>query len=398
MFEFENENKGTVNFTNIKVVGVGGGGNNAINRMIASGLEGVEFISVNTDKQDLALTSSEMKLQIGEKITRGLGSGGRPEVGERSAEESKDDIKAALEGADLIFVTCGMGGGTGTGASPVVAQIAKEVGALTVGVVTKPFGFEGKKRMAQAQEGIEKLKSKVDTLVTIPNDRLLDIVDKKTSLIDSLKVADDVLRQGVQGISDLITMPGLISLDFADVCTIMKDRGMAHMGIGIGKGENRAIDAAKAAVFSPLLETTIEGATGLLVNVTGNNTISLHETKEALDLITELANPEAEIIYGTSIDESLSDEIKITVIATGFNDKTSKRFPSPFSKGNRNSESDSNSFSLRYAAVQNTRTEVNYDVTKINDIKSEVKADSSEKIDLREDSQEISLPSFLKRS
>lgn len=326
MFDIEVKND-LHNFTVIKVVGVGGGGNNAINRMIDAQLEGVDFISINTDKQDLSLTKSEVKLQIGEKITKGLGSGSKPEVGERAAEESRDEIRKNLEGADLVFVTCGMGGGTGTGASPVIAEIARDLGALTVGVVTKPFGFEGRKRLLQAEAGIEILKEKVDTLVTIPNDKLLEIVDKKTSLVEALKVADDVLRQGVQGISDLITAPGLISLDFADVCTIMKNRGMAHMGIGIGKGESRAVDAAKQAVFSPLLETTIEGATGLLINVTGNSTVGLHETAEALNLITELANPDAEIIYGTSINDNMSDEMKITVIATGFQGQKGRRFP-----------------------------------------------------------------------
>ncbi|NLY37292.1 MAG: cell division protein FtsZ [Tissierellia bacterium] len=325
MFDIEEKNN-LFNFTKIKVIGVGGGGNNAVNRMIEADLQGVDFIAVNTDKQDLALVHSETKLQIGDKITKGLGSGSKPEVGERAAEESREEIRKAIEGADMVFVTCGMGGGTGTGASPVIAEIAREMGALTVGVVTKPFAFEGRKRMAQAESGIELLKEKVDTLVIIPNDKLLEIVDKKTSLMDSLKVADDVLRQGVQGISDLIVSPGLISLDFADVTTIMKNKGLAHMGIGIGKGESRAIDAAKQAVFSPLLETTIEGATGLLVNVTGNSTVGLHETAEALNLITELANPEAEIIYGTSINDNMSDEIKITVIATGFNSKPQKRF------------------------------------------------------------------------
>lgn len=325
MFDIEEKND-LYNFTKIKVVGVGGGGNNAINRMIDAQLDGVDFIAINTDKQDLSLTKSEVKLQIGEKITKGLGSGSKPEVGERAAEESREEIRKNLEGADLVFVTCGMGGGTGTGASPVIAEIARDLGALTVGVVTKPFGFEGRKRMLSAEGGIEILKEKVDTLVTIPNDKLLEIVDKKTSLVDALKVADDVLRQGVQGISDLITAPGLISLDFADVCTIMKNRGMAHMGIGIGKGESRAVDAAKQAVFSPLLETTIEGATGLLVNVTGNSTVGLHETAEALNLITELANPDAEIIYGTSINDNMSDEVKITVIATGFQGQKNRRF------------------------------------------------------------------------
>lgn len=337
MFDIEQKDN-LLNFTKIKVIGVGGGGNNAVNRMIEADLQGVDFIAVNTDKQDLALVHSETKLQIGDKITKGLGSGSKPEVGERAAEESREEIRKAIEGADMVFVTCGMGGGTGTGASPVIAEIAREMGALTVGVVTKPFGFEGRKRMAQAESGIELLKEKVDTLVTIPNDKLLEIVDKKTSLMDSLKVADDVLRQGVQGISDLIVSPGLISLDFADVTTIMKNQGMAHMGIGIGKGESRAIDAAKQAVFSPLLETTIEGATGLLVNVTGNSTVGLHETAEALNLITELANPEAEIIYGTSINENMSDEIKITVIATGFNQKVSSKRFSPKSSSSSDNE------------------------------------------------------------
>ena len=269
MFDIE-EKINDYYFTKIKVIGVGGGGNNANNRMIEAQLEGVEFIAINTDKQDLSLTRSEIKVQIGEKITKGLGSGSRPDVGERAAEESCEELRRVLEGADMVFVTCGMGGGTGTGASPVIAEISRELGALTVGVVTKPFAFEGRKRMSQAESGIEKLKEKVDTLVTIPNDKLLEIVDKKTSLLESLRVADDVLRQGVQGISDLITSPGVISLDFADVSTIMKNRGMAHMGVGVGKGETHAVDAARQAASRPLLETTIEGATGLLINVTGN--------------------------------------------------------------------------------------------------------------------------------
>ncbi len=378
MFDVDNTTK-NANFTVIKVVGVGGGGNNAINRMIDAKLDGVEFIAVNTDKQNLALTKTENKIQIGEKITKGLGAGSKPEIGERAAEESREDIRLALEGADLIFVTCGMGGGTGTGASPVIAEIAKEVNALTVGVVTKPFAFEGKKRMNQADLGIERLKEKVDTLVTIPNDKLLEIVDKKTSLIDALKVADDVLRQGVQGISDLITSPGLISLDFADVCTIMKDGGMAHMGIGIGKGESRAMDAAKLAVESPLLDTTIQGATGLIVNVTGNNTIGLHETDEALKLITNLANADAEVIYGTSIDDKLNDEIKITVIATGFHQQKSKRFPKQYFV-----KPDNEYHSLKdvKSNVKNTREEV------------ELPSD----IDSRKlwESSEDDLPSFLK--
>lgn len=381
MFDIEQKDN-LFNFTKIKVIGVGGGGNNAVNRMIEADLQGVDFIAVNTDKQDLALVHSETKLQIGEKITKGLGSGSKPEVGERAAEESREDIRRAIEGADMVFVTCGMGGGTGTGASPVIAEIARDMGALTVGVVTKPFGFEGRKRMAQAEAGIELLKEKVDTLVTIPNDKLLEIVDKKTSLMDSLKVADDVLRQGVQGISDLIVSPGLISLDFADVTTIMKNKGMAHMGIGIGKGESRAIDAAKQAVFSPLLETTIEGATGLLVNVTGNSTVGLHETAEALNLITELANPEAEIIYGTSINDNMNDEIKITVIATGFNTKPQKRFSSRTSTIQREDEY----HSLR--DMKKTMEESREDV--VIPQKEVIELDEWDKDDFRD------LPSFLR--
>ncbi len=381
MFDIE-EKINDYNFTKIKVIGIGGGGNNAINRMIEAQLEGVEFIAINTDKQDLSLTRSEIKVQIGEKITKGLGSGSRPDVGERAAEESREELRRVLEGADMVFVTCGMGGGTGTGASPVIAEISRELGALTVGVVTKPFAFEGRKRMSQAESGIEKLKEKVDTLVTIPNDKLLEIVDKKTSLLESLRVADDVLRQGVQGISDLITSPGLISLDFADVSTIMKNRGMAHMGVGVGKGETRAVDAARQAASSPLLETTIEGATGLLINVTGNATVGLHETAEALQLITELANPDAEIIYGTAINENMSDEIKITVIATGFSNARRPRFARPIAPENQyHSLKD-----IKREMVQ-TRQEVEVD-------RSEFKRENWE---VGEDATQAELPEFLKR-
>ncbi|HHX03859.1 MAG TPA: cell division protein FtsZ [Tissierellia bacterium] len=381
MFDIE-EKINDYNFTKIKVIGVGGGGNNAINRMIEAQLEGVEFIAINTDKQDLSLTRSEIKVQIGEKITKGLGSGSRPDVGERAAEESREELRRVLEGADMVFVTCGMGGGTGTGASPVIAEISRELGALTVGVVTKPFAFEGRKRMSQAESGIEKLKEKVDTLVTIPNDKLLEIVDKKTSLLESLRVADDVLRQGVQGISDLITSPGLISLDFADVSTIMKNRGMAHMGVGVGKGETRAVDAARQAASSPLLETTIEGATGLLINVTGNATVGLHETAEALQLITELANPDAEIIYGTAINENMSDEIKITVIATGFSQARRPRFARPMAQENQyHSLKD-----IKREMIQ-TRQEVEVD-------RSEFKRENWE---VNENSPQADLPEFLKK-
>ena len=302
----------------IKVIGVGGGGNNAVNRMVEAQLKGVEFISVNTDKQALYTSKAEYKVQIGEKLTRGLGAGANPEVGKRAAEESKDEIVKLLQGADMVFVTAGMGGGTGTGAAPVVAGLAKEMGILTVGVVTKPFAFEGKIRMKNAEAGIAELKSKVDTLITIPNDRLLQIVQKNTSMLDAFAVADDVLKQGIQSISDLIAVEGLINLDFADVTTIMKDKGLAHMGIGSASGETRAIDAARQAIQSPLLETSIQGAKGVLLNVTGGPNLGLFEVNEASTLVMESCDPEANVIFGASIKEDLGDEIMITVIATGF--------------------------------------------------------------------------------
>lgn len=302
----------------IKVVGVGGGGNNAVNRMIDSGMKGVEFISINTDKQALYLSKASCKIQIGDKLTRGLGAGANPDVGQRAAEESREEIIQAIKGADLLFITAGMGGGTGTGAAPVVADIAKELGILTVGVVTKPFLFEGRKRMVHAEQGVARLKEGVDTLVTIPNDRLLQVVDKKTPITEAFRVADDVLRQGVQGISDLITIPGLINLDFADVKTIMTNRGLAHMGIGKASEENKAVEAAKQAISSPLLETTINGATGVLLNITGGPNLTLFEVNEAADQVKQAADPDANIIFGAVIDENLGDEIRITVIATGF--------------------------------------------------------------------------------
>ncbi len=305
-------------FAQIKVIGVGGGGNNAVNRMITAGLRGVEFIAVNTDKQALLLSKSNTKIQIGDKLTKGLGAGANPEIGEKAANESKDEIAQAIKGADMVFVTAGMGGGTGTGAAPVVAQIAKEMGILTVGVVTKPFMFEGRKRMQHAERGIENLKNTVDTLVTIPNDRLLSVAEKKTSIVDAFRIADDVLRQGVQGISDLIAVPGLVNLDFADVKTIMLDTGLAHMGIGRAAGENRAEEAAKQAIHSPLLETSIEGARGVLLNITGGADLGLFEVNTAAELVQKSADPDANIIFGAVIDENLKDEILITVIATGF--------------------------------------------------------------------------------
>ena len=306
-------------FANIKVIGVGGGGNNAVNRMVESELKGVQFLSVNTESQVLELSKADVTIQIGEKVTKGLGAGANPQIGEAAAQESREDIIKALEGADMVFVTAGMGGGTGTGAAPVVAECAKEVGALTVGVVTKPFAFEGKRRRAAAEKGIEFLTQKVDTIIVIPNDKLLQVVDKKCSLSDAFGKADDVLRQGIKGISDLIQIPGLINLDFADVKTIMTEQGEALMGIGIATGENRAADAAKMAINSPLLETSIDGAKGILLNISGSANLSLFEINEAAEIISEAADPDANIIFGSVIDESLGDKVQITVVATGFN-------------------------------------------------------------------------------
>ncbi|WP_366924827.1 cell division protein FtsZ [Metallumcola ferriviriculae] len=316
MLEFEEVEN--TQLAKIKVIGVGGGGNNAVNRMILAGLQGVEFISLNTDFQALKLSKADHKMQIGTKLTKGLGAGADPEVGKKAAEESKDEITKSVEGADMVFVTAGMGGGTGTGAAPVVAEVARQAGALTVGVVTRPFTFEGRKRHKQADSGIEDLRNQVDTLITIPNDKLLQVVDKKTSISEAFRIADDVLRQGVQGISDLIAVPGLINLDFADVKTIMVGTGSALMGIGRAAGDKRAVEAAKMAISSPLLETSIEGAKGVLLNITGGSNLGLFEVNEAAEIIANAADPEANIIFGAVIDESLEDEIHITVIATGF--------------------------------------------------------------------------------
>ncbi|WP_079529761.1 cell division protein FtsZ [Halobacillus hunanensis] len=304
----------------IKVIGVGGGGSNAVNRMIEHGVQGVEFIAVNTDAQALNLSKAEVKMQIGGKLTRGLGAGANPEVGRKAAEESKEQLEEALQGADMVFVTAGMGGGTGTGAAPVIAQVAKELGALTVGVVTRPFTFEGRKRSTQATGGIEGLKGSVDTLIVIPNDRLLEIVDKNTPMLEAFREADNVLRQGVQGISDLIAVPGLINVDFADVKTIMVDKGSALMGIGIATGESRAAEAAKKAISSPLLETSIDGAHGVLMNISGGANLSLYEVQEAADIVTSAADQEVNVIFGSVINENLKDEIVVTVIATGFDE------------------------------------------------------------------------------
>ena len=305
-------------FASIKVIGGGGAGSNAVNRMIDSGLQGVDFLVANTETQALDNSKADIKIQLGEKLTKGLGAGANPQVGEEAAQESREEITKALQGSDMVFVTAGMGGGTGTGAAPIVAECAREMGALTVGVVTKPFTFEGKRRKNQADKGIEMLTSKVDTIIVIPNDKLLQVVDKKTPLNEAFRTADDVLRQGIKGISDLITVPGLINLDFADVKTIMTNQGEALMGIGIGEGENRAVDAAKMAINSPLLETSIEGAKGILLNITGSGDLSLFEINEAAEIISEAADPEANIIFGSVIDENLGDRVQITVVATGF--------------------------------------------------------------------------------
>ncbi|MBU1036733.1 cell division protein FtsZ [Patescibacteria group bacterium] len=309
-------------FAKIKVLGIGGSGGSAINRMIKSKLRGIEFIAVNTDAQALNSNEATKKMHIGKETTRGLGAGMDPELGAQAAEESEDDIKSILEGADMVFLTCGFGGGTGTGAAPIVAGIAREIGALTVAVVTKPFSFEGAQRRTIAERGLESLIDKVDTIITIPNDRLLQVIDKKTSLLDAFAIVDEVLKQGVQGISEIITVPGLINVDFADVKSIMQNAGSALMGIGRASGENRAVEAARAAIDSPLLELSIRGAKGVLFTIAGDSDLTMHEVNEAAEVITSSVDPSAKIIFGAVIDESLNDEIKITVIATGFNART----------------------------------------------------------------------------
>jgi cell division protein FtsZ len=302
----------------LKVVGVGGGGSNAVNRMVDAGLSGVEFVAVNTDAQALLVVDADVKVQIGGESTRGLGAGADPEVGKAAAHESRDELKEVVKGADMVFVTAGEGGGTGTGGAPIVAEIARELGALTVGVVTRPFGFEGRRRAEQAHRGIEELRDRVDTLIVIENDRLLQVVEKRTSIIEAFRIADDILRQGVQGITDLITVPGIVNLDFADVRAIMNEAGSALMGIGTASGENRAAEAAHTAVSSPLLESSIEGATGILLNVTGPADMGLFEVNEAAEVVTSAADQNANVIFGAVIDESLEDEVRVTVIATGF--------------------------------------------------------------------------------
>ncbi|WP_416151035.1 cell division protein FtsZ [Salipaludibacillus sp. HK11] len=326
MLEFEMDME---QLATIKVIGVGGGGSNAVNRMIENGLQGVDFIAVNTDAQALHLSKADHKLQLGGKLTRGLGAGANPDIGKKAAEESRDQLEELLSGADMVFITAGMGGGTGTGAAPVIAEIAKEAGALTVGVVTRPFTFEGRKRMLQATNGIDALKEKVDTLIVIPNDRLLEIVDKNTPMLEAFREADNVLRQGVQGISDLIAVPGLINLDFADVKTIMSEKGSALMGIGVATGESRAAEAAKKAISSPLLETSVDGAQGVLMNITGGTNLSLFEVHEAAEIVSSASDSEVNMIFGSVINENLKDEIVVTVIATGFDEQQNEKPVSP---------------------------------------------------------------------
>jgi cell division protein FtsZ len=327
--------KGRAYVTTIKVVGIGGAGTNAINRMVDSGIRGVEFIAINTDTQGLEVCDADVKIHIGQEITHGLGGGADPEIGRQSMEASRDQVKQALRGADLVFVTAGEGGGTGTGAAPVISSVAREIGALAVAIVTKPFSFEGTKRERQALDGIDLLRSVADTVVVIPNDRLLQVVDRNTSVVDAFKFADDILRQGVQGITDLITVPGLINLDFADVRTIVQDAGSALMGIGIASGENRAVEAANAAIHSPLLETSIEGARGILLNITGGPDVSLYEVNEAANIISEAADDDANIIFGAVVDERLEGQISITVVATGFGAEVNARPEAASGSGER---------------------------------------------------------------
>lgn len=314
----ENNANNNTNIVKIKVLGVGGGGNNAVNRMIDANVQSAEFVAINTDKQALLISKAEKRLQIGERLTKGMGAGAVPEIGRKAAEESKASITEILKGSDLVFITAGMGGGTGTGAAPVIAQIAKELGILTVGIVTKPFQFENKTRMENAEKGINELKKYVDTIVVIPNERLLTILPEKTTLVEAFRYADDVLRQGIQGIADLIVFPGMINLDFADIGTVMKNRGLAHMGVGHGKGENKTLEAVRQAVASPLIETTIEGATGVVLNIKGGSDITLREVSEAANMVKEVIDPSCNLIFGSSIDPEMRDEVEITIIATGF--------------------------------------------------------------------------------
>lgn len=369
----------STNFAKIKVIGVGGGGGNAVNRMVAYGLQGAEFIVINTDKQALYLSSSPQKLQIGEKLTKGLGSGADPQIGRRAAEESRDDIEQLLKGADLVFIAAGLGGGTGTGAAPVVAEIARDMGILTIAFVTMPFWFEGRPRARAAEQGFEELKDIVDSIVRIPNDKLLEIMGKSTPLLESFKLADDALRQGIQGITDLIAKPALINLDFADVRTVMLERGIAHMGIGVGTGENKLVDAAKQAILSPLLDTNIQGAKGIIFNVTVDPTATLNEIEEAAKLIESAADPDANIVMGADVDMNLDDEVRITVIATGFGSGpavTVKKVKSA-------------------PVVSEARREFN---DRLESFESSKIIDEREEVDYDDNDDEPTIPIFLKKS
>ena len=374
----------------IKVVGVGGGGTNAVNRMIEEGIRGVEFVAVNTDAQALAISDADIKVHIGTDITKGLGAGANPEVGKEAAEDTRDEIKQALAGADMVFITAGEGGGTGTGAAPVVADIAKnDIGALTVGVVTKPFSFEGRKRFSSALEGIKNLSENVDTLIVIPNDRLLDLSEKKTTMLEAFHMADDVLCQGTQGITDLITVPGLINLDFADVCTIMRNSGTAMMGIGTASGDNRATDAAEEAISSRLLEGSIDGATRVLLSIAGNKDLGIQEINDAADLVAQNVDPEATIIFGTVVDESLGDQVRVTVIATGYEDSNVQQtLPSMTMPVSRPAERDRRSSS----APKQPSMPIN-----VSRPQNSSKASSGSKSSSNND-KEFDIPEFLKRS
>jgi cell division protein FtsZ len=370
-------------FASIKVVGVGGSGNNAVTRMINSKLRGIEFVAINTDAQALAHNEAPIKIQIGKETTRGLGSGADPEIGRKAIEENKEEIYESLKGTDMVFITCGMGGGTGTGASPFVADISKELGALTVAVVTKPFAFEGLRRRKVAENGIMELKDRVDTLITIPNDRLLQVIDKKTSLFDAFGIVDDVLRQGVQGISDLIVLHGIINVDFADVKAIMANAGSALMGIGRGSGDNRAIEAARAAIESPLLELSIDGAKGILFNITGGPDLGMYEIDEAAKAITEAADSDSNIIFGAIIDEAMQGEVKITVIATGFENEDRKPAKKPITS------SDNSVFSSQIINSRNLNSQLNHNRTE--SIENDLDSDS-EKTE-----EELEVPAFIRR-
>jgi cell division protein FtsZ len=377
-------------FAKIKVLGVGGSGGSAINRMISSKIKGIDFIAINTDAQALHHSQASQKIHIGKSTTRGLGAGMDPELGQKAAEENREELKETLKGADMIFITCGLGGGTGTGAAPVIADIAKELGALTVAVVTKPFDFEGAQRKSIADSGFRDLSDKVDAIITIPNDRILQIVDKKTSLLDAFGIVDDVLRQGVQGISDLITVPGLINVDFADVKAIMENTGSALMGIGSASGENRAIEAAKSAIDSPLLELDIEGAKGVLFTITGSSDLGMYEVNEAAKIITESADPNAKVIFGSVVDETLEDEVKVTVIATGFGEGSK---PKPF-KHNPTSTQEVNYFGRSNDAVAPSASAAPIStVPPVREMPKEDKKPGK----LKKEEEDLEIPAFIRK-